>query len=355
MKSLKIKFIYTLFFLPVVFSYSYNQTEQQKIERRAVIDIGSQGTKITVADIDVTSKKLRNIVFSASQEVGYKNDITQQQDASCFSEGIIQKGINAINNLKQQTQTLNPAPSNYFAFATASLRAVPCAEDLLKRIELETGVPTRIISQKEEGRLAFEGSVAAAQVPRKNAVVWEIGGGSMQITTLDDKTGNLISYGNTYGMIPFRNLLLAQIHHKTPQQTITLNPFSYNDEYKAIKLSELIAGSVPQEIKEKVSRPETQVLGTGIIGRIARIATHNPKATYVSLDQLEEALSSELTYKTDQETLRISKEIEPASIFIPITGLVLLIGYMKALGIKKIKLVKGGISQGALVEPIYFS
>ena len=58
-----------------------------------------------------------------------------------------------------------------------------------------------MISQEEEAKLGFEGAVAQTGVDPDKALVWDTGGGSMQMITRSPK-GKLETYGNEVGFIP---------------------------------------------------------------------------------------------------------------------------------------------------------
>jgi exopolyphosphatase/pppGpp-phosphohydrolase len=214
--------------------------------RRAIIDIGSMGTKIEVADVDTATHKIVQTVYKDSAVVAYKDDLAHHNNPQCFSEPIIQQGIALINQYITKALNLNPQPAQYQIIATEGFRSVPCSTELTKRFTKETGVPVTIISQNEEARLAFNGIIAKSNINQDNIVSWEIGGGSTQIATHNDK-GTLVIFGAPIGGVTFKNLVITSVLHKMLPTTLTPNPLGHAGAEQAINLGKLFAAQVPAQ------------------------------------------------------------------------------------------------------------
>ncbi len=78
----------------------------------------------------------------------------------------------------------NGADPRVVAIATAAVREAGNAEDLLGPLRREDGVAVRILSWEEEARL---GAMAAARsLPFRRGIVADLGGGSLQLTQVQD-------------------------------------------------------------------------------------------------------------------------------------------------------------------------
>ncbi|MFN8390085.1 MAG: hypothetical protein U0136_07320 [Bdellovibrionota bacterium] len=78
--------------------------------------------------------------------------------------------------------------SRIIAVGTAVLRELPQSSELLRKIDLETGIQVRVISGDEEARLTAIGILANEPgLPEKVALV-DIGGGSTEITFTSGRT-----------------------------------------------------------------------------------------------------------------------------------------------------------------------
>lgn len=319
------------------------------LTRRAIIDIGSLGTKIEVADIDTNTNRVMQTIYKDSTVVPYKDDLAHHVNPQCFSEPVIQKGLDVIKQFVQHAQGLNPQPTHYHIIATEGFRSVPCSTTLAQRFEKETGIPVTIISQNEEARLAFNGIVAKSNMNPANIVSWEIGGGSTQIA-MKNGTGDLVIFGAPIGGVTFKNLVIASVHHKQLTETSTPNPLGYDGAEKAIKLGEILAHRVPTLMKEKIQQSSVKILATGATNNWLEALGSFTEGTTVKRETIEQAFFK--LVDAPDEKLFVGKTKLDTTVAIP--GIALMIGFMKHLGIEEITLIKCAMRAGALIDPRYF-
>ena len=81
------------------------------------------------------------------------------------------------------------------------------AESFVKEVHQTVAIPLRIISQKEEGAIAFfsAASSAGSETPDE-LVVWDIGTGSFQLTIGETENDIVVFMGNM-GAVPFKNYI----------------------------------------------------------------------------------------------------------------------------------------------------
>ena len=75
---------------------------------------------------------------------------------------------------------------NVFAVATSVFREAANGEAFIQQIYEETGIPVRTLSGGEEARLTLKGVLSAVEQRAKNALVFDIGGGSTEFILTED-------------------------------------------------------------------------------------------------------------------------------------------------------------------------
>ncbi len=206
----------------VIFWLPANRAMLSKGEIRAALDIGSGATNLKIAKVDPQTDKIVTQIFEKSIPVPYQKHLEQSSNTT-FDQEVRDQGIRAIKALKEIAETYQV--KKIVAVATAAFRKATNAEQFAHEIEQQTGVQVRIINQDEEGILAFRGALAVTSIQPQQAVVWDIGGGSMQLTTLSNEGTYLVEKGKT-ASIPFKNDVIQKIEHKDLKATPSPNPLS---------------------------------------------------------------------------------------------------------------------------------
>lgn len=142
--------------------------------RVAVIDLGSNTVRMTV--YDRTEKGYRSIL-SQKEVVGL---IGYTRDGVLTEDGILRL-TEAIRGFCETGAAVQV--QRYGCFATAGLRAVCNADEVVRRIAAETGVEARVISGEEEARLDYVGVFKPAGL--ENGLVVDMGGGSTELIRFD--------------------------------------------------------------------------------------------------------------------------------------------------------------------------
>ena len=143
--------------------------------RIAAIDMGSNGIRLTIGDID------RN---GAAQEIEYRREAVRLgQD--CFAQGYLsprtmQTTVAAFENFrrridKQQVHRVR-------AVATSATREADNGDKLVRQIRKATGISVEIIDPLEEAQLVYRAVSRQIDLTGRTAVLIEMGGGSVEIT-----------------------------------------------------------------------------------------------------------------------------------------------------------------------------
>lgn len=340
-KSLSLFIILLVGIALILFYLPANRAMLSSGEMRAAIDIGSGSTNLKVAKVDPTTNKILIQLYEKSIPVPYQKHLEQSTDET-FDRAVMDQGIHAIKGLKEIADTYQV--KKVVAVATAAFRNAKNAEQFAKEIENKTGVQVRIINQDEEGILAFRGALAITPVKPEQAVTWDIGGGSMQLTALTDEGTYFVEKGKT-ASIPFKNAVIEKIENKDNKTITTPNPMSVDEMKKAMQYAADLAEGTDPFIKNKILDPNVQVLAVGSLFNYGVVPLVDHKI--VKQGELESKVLK-LAGKTDADL--------PGGALaeIAVTNPLLVLGYMKGLKIDKVEVLNVNNADGALTYSAYW-
>lgn len=323
-KDMKQVIIFLLVFVSV---FSYADTV-----RRACFDIGSGSTKMVVADVD-TVKHSIEIVYEENAKVDYKGDLDNSTN-NCFSSAILEQGLKVLNELAQKAH--QKGAKQFAGVATAAFRTSDNGKEYLNQIEDKLGICVSLISQKEEAEMGF---MAACQgEDNKDIAVWDIGGGSMQISCYD-KNKEFQIYE---GQFASNNMKTFLINLKEMPNLTTPNPVGKKDTIIALKHVKALANQIKPEMKEALKN--AKVIGIGGVHYYSVCPQINKelnkKEKKYAVDELKETLKKRYN-KTNEE---IGGEYADTEV----GNLILVLGYMKTLGIKEVQTKKINMAHGLL-------
>ena len=97
----------------------------------------------------------------------------------------------------------------------------------------------------------------------KDVVVWDIGGGSMQMTMYLGN-GKYSIYKGKLASVSFKNHIIEDIQNKDISAVKSPNPINRRSMKTAFRDAEVMAKiTVPREIQDKLQDPNTFVIGIG--------------------------------------------------------------------------------------------
>jgi exopolyphosphatase/guanosine-5'-triphosphate,3'-diphosphate pyrophosphatase len=226
------------------------------IERRAAIDVGSGGTKVTIADVDTDSKKIVDIIVDTSYPVAYQASLDKSQDGT-FDESTREIGLKTFKTIKELADSYNVKQIS--AIATSAFRKSNNGRDFIDEIQKETSIKVRVIPQIEEGEIAFSSALANGAFSRENVVVLDVGTGSAQMTTTNDSGGLTVYMGEQMGSVAFKFYIIDTIQEK--EEANTPNPLTEEDVKKADSYARAFARKAYPVIKEKIKSGSTLGIG----------------------------------------------------------------------------------------------
>lgn len=326
----------------LIYFIPFDRSIFAKGEIRAAIDIGSGSTNLKIAKVDPQTNKITFIYLEKSIPVPYQKHLENSVDQT-FDPEVMNQGIKALNKLKGIAE--NYQVKKIVAVATAAFRQAKNSEQFVQEIGQKTGIQVRIINQDEEGIMAFRGALAVTSFEPNQVVTWDIGGGSMQLTTLTPEGTYFVDKGKT-ASIPYKNGIIQDIQHRDLKATHTPNPMTKEEMEQAISYAENLAQETNPFIQNKIKEPTTQVLAVGSLFNfgIRPLVNHST----VQRTALEKSILP-LANKTDAQ-LPGGPLAEVA-----ISNPLLVLGYMQGLHIEKLDIISVNNADGALTYPPYWS
>jgi exopolyphosphatase/guanosine-5'-triphosphate,3'-diphosphate pyrophosphatase len=311
-----------------------------EIERRAAIDIGSGGTKVAIADVELDTNQIVEVILDTSFPVPYQASLDKSADGT-FDAETKAIGLNAFHEIKQLTE--EHQVQRISAIATSAFRKANNAKNYVSEVAAKTGIRIQIIPQREEGEIAFFSAVATGGYNPDEIIVWDIGTGSLQITTTNDE-GLTVYMGEHMGSVAFKNYIISALQENDVDDVDSPNPMSEEDLKSADSYARAFARKAYPIIKEKI-QADVPVVGIGRLfyHSIRPIALDGDVITRSGLRKyIEEALN-----KSDEELNNPYASVD-------VSNCILTLAIMKALHIQEIHPLETTSTRGLLVSPAYW-
>jgi exopolyphosphatase/guanosine-5'-triphosphate,3'-diphosphate pyrophosphatase len=320
--------------------FSVNTLASECLTTRAAFDIGSGSTKMKVAQVDTCKQKIIKMLIDHSVPVAYKQALEESKNNQ-LPRSIINTGIMAIKSLKLKAAI--HSPSSYIAVATSAFRTSANGEEAAEQIAKATGIKIKIISQKEEAKIGFVGAATFSDKDLKKTIVWDIGGGSMQITSYKGKDEFEI-YEGKLAAVSFKNHIIEDVQKKNPRRITTPNPIGQGVFKKALQdAKEHSMTTIPLAMREKLKRDDVEIIGIGGVHYYS-IGRRIEKGDGYTLAMLNKFIDKVLN-KNDLQ-LGGGKYVST-----DVSNAILVAGFMQSLGIKKVRSAKVNMANGLLVMP----
>jgi exopolyphosphatase / guanosine-5'-triphosphate,3'-diphosphate pyrophosphatase len=319
-------------------SHVLHPAENICIVNRAAFDIGSETTKMKIGRVDKCIQKNLEIIYKNEIKVSYAGNISH----GVFNEAIKEEGITALQKLKNEAISYRAV--EFAGVATESFRKAANSADFLQKIKNKTGITIEIISQEKEALEGYMAAVASFPVNIENIVVWDIGGSSMQIVCRQEDKKYLIYQGKV-ASVSFKDIVLAQIKYQKLDSRTSPNPIGVLNLDKAILLAMSAAADVPDEIRHIIQKPEIVIVGIG--------GVHN--------ESVKKQLNSTNVYTTEEIVNVLNKRIKLSDAEIggqyvqtEVTNLIMVLGFMKKLGIKEVITINVNLADGVLIDQAFW-
>lgn len=329
------------FYFIVFFIFSIFTQIHAGIERRAAIDMGSGGTKVAIADVDADTNHILQIVWETTFPVPYQASLDKSLDGT-FDEATQVLGLKTLSEIKEIANRLQV--QKIAAIATSAFRKANNSKGFISEIEQQTGIHVQIIPQREEGEIAFFSALATGALNPEEAVVLDIGTGSLQITTANANDGLTVYMGEQMGSIAFKNYIVSALQENDSENIISPNPMSEEDLKMADSYARAFARKAYPIIKQKIQSHGT-VIGIGRLfyHSLRPIASEGHVITRSGLRKF-----------IDRSLNKTDEELNNPFAHVDVSNCILTLAIMKALHIQQICPIESTTTRGLLVTPGYW-
>lgn len=326
----------TLAFLPTVAS------AKSCIENRAGIDMGSGSTKIQVTQVNVCEHQLGKVLFEDQRPLGFNADLAKSGNNQ-LSEAIQQQGVKALSEMVEKANSFKP--TRITGVATAVFRSASNGQQVIDRFNQQAHVSLKIISQQQEAELGFQSARAALHeknVKDEDLLVWDIGGGSMQMTAYRDQQGvkTVDIYQGKLASVTLKDFITSVLQNKDLSTDSTPNPIGSLRNTVLRYVNFYARTHVSPDIKQAAQTKRVIGIG-GVHGYSIKDQVYLRNNTY-QLADLEQA-SKNNVWKGDSELKGDYRATD-------VSNLLLVEGYMQALNIPQVTVVKASLIQGILLQ-----
>ena len=321
----------SLFFLTTTIS----EATDRCLTNKYVFDIGSGGINAVGYIVDTCKDVILKTFPQKYHNLPLQQCISDSPDSQTITEECLTKGRKAITSLKKEL-AIDCKQQECIAIATAWARNAKNADMLINQFQSE-GINVAIISQYDEGQIAFKNFIRSHNIPNdieKNIIVFDLGGGSFQLSDMDDQ-GNIQVYHGPYGMFNFKALILSKFASNNNQ----ILPASSLKEIKDFSIQEIWKDLKKNKyINDKLERADLKIFGVGSFFDKG-IRTQLSLGKKVSLTDIENAIDK-LIGKTSEEIQKIypfmPKEYASDAQF----SLLIIYGLLKEMEVQKLKVAR---------------
>lgn len=313
-----------------------------KEEVRAVFDIGSGTTTVLVVNFDTVKNSIIGPpIYIKEVAIPFQKDLLENKNRG-FTKKFQEKAFDQIKELKMDISKLKI--QSFSSVATAAFReAKNSARNLTKKINSQLGINLKIISQKEEAILGFQAVQNIIKENDNDFVVWDVGGGSIQMTHFSKDKNYYESYLGKLASEKLNQVISNKL--SMGQKVTTPNPIGHLGANSAIKYSKKYAlENIPQKMRNQFQNKKFYGIGGvwnySLPGQVG---------------------SRNLTYKAIRQRMSKNKHLpdeminrNPAFARTDVTNLALILGHMEVLNISQVEPIKAKLAEGVFYNKNYW-
>ena len=304
----------------------------------AGIDIGSGSIKLLVASIDKCQMEIKNILVKDSKALDLNSDFLKNPEGKISPEFINKAEVILLAYKKM---AFSMKAKSVKAVATSVFRKAVNGDQIIRSWQKKLKIKTmNVISQEQEAELGARSVLMQLPKERRdlsNLIVWDIGGGSMQILGFDQNQKKH-NYLGDLASVSFKNMVMEALQLKNIEIEKTPNPILEKRESALMLAKSYAKIHVPQKIKELIK--EKIIIGIGGVHNFSIRTMIGTKNDYYSLTEVK-AASLIYSSKKDEE---LSGDYRSTDV----TNLLLVGGFMEALGIDKVHVKSASLLEGLL-------
>jgi len=285
----------------------------------AAIDIGSNTTRILVAEpVDGQLVKLM-------EQRSYTRIAVSRGRRGKIPKEKVEEVAEVVETQVRLAREVGA--EQFRAVATAAIREAPNGKKVATRIAEQAGIEVEVISEMEEGRLAFLGATKSLGHPAEGAVaVVDVGGGSTEISvgSVENGVEEVLSWPIGSGMLA--------------DELIDSDPPSPSEIRKLRdRIEDEIVGDLPEGVEQAVAVGGSATSLRRMVGAVLEYET------------LERGIRV-LTGDPVAEVARLY-ELDPVRVRILPTGILILERVSELLGMP-LQIGKGGLREGIILDQL---
>jgi exopolyphosphatase/guanosine-5'-triphosphate,3'-diphosphate pyrophosphatase len=303
--------------------------------RVAVVDIGTNSTRLLVADVadgQVAEVDRRSIVTRLGRGVDTSGQLAGEAvDEVCRT---VAEYIEAYESLGAEKVN---------AIATSAVRDAANSGAFIAELRERFGLDARILTGDEEAGLVYLGATTDRPPSSETTLVIDIGGGSTEL---------VVGTGGEVGF--YTSIQVGTVRHT--ERYLRTDPPDPGE-------LDALAGDVRSQIDAELTGEAIATAGAGIAvaGTPTSLAAidqeldpYDPERVHgykLPLDTIQR-LCSQLASKTLEERLQVTG-LHPGRAPTIVAGVVILIQVMRAFGLKEVEVSEHDILHGAALEAVH--
>ncbi len=251
------------------------------------------------------------------------------------------RGIQSLKTLKKLATQRGVDVQHIIGYATSAIRESKNGEEFIEQIANEVGIKTKLISGIEEARLIYLGIRDAIDIGNKNALMFDIGGGSVEFIYGDSKTPMLLES---------KKLGVARMK----ERFVTSDPISTKERNLLQQYYEANLQPIADHLKN--TPPDLFIGSSGTTENIAKmIFNMNGNGSYGSLNgryytkkEFQELSKSVLSQSTDERRLLNGLDEKRVDLIVP--GLILTCTLFKLFNMNQVMISESSMREGMVID-----
>jgi len=301
--------------------------------RVAVVDIGTNSTRLLIADVTaagaVTQVVRESIVTRLGEGVDASGRLADEPMQRVFDA--LERYRNAIDEHGATATT---------AVLTSAVRDAANGAAFMAEVRERFGLDARTIDGEEEAALTFAGATSERVDDHRELVVVDIGGGSTEFVTGRD------------GKVDFHVSTQAGVVRQTERHLHDDPPPPEGLQALAAEVAAIFAEAVPQELRERV-QAGIAVAGTATscTALELELEPYDPARVHGHILALPtcEMLLARLAQMTDEERREVAG-LHPDRAPTIVAGIAMLVEVLRAFGLDEVEVSEHDILRGAALR-----
>lgn len=301
----------------------------------AVLDLGTNTFHLLIAELN--EDRSINEIFVEKKHVKLgEGGITEAR----IAEVAFNRGLEAMQDFKRVIDQYDV--TEVYGTGTAALRTAANSQDFVDQVKALTGISIDIIDGDKEASLIYRGVSKAVEI-RGNAVIMDIGGGSVEFIFCDEKN---IQFKKSYPIGAAR--LMALFHKSDPINADDISALHTHLEEQLADLKKNLF----------LYKPETLIGSAGAFETFADLAIRkyglrdrDGESGYrIERTQLQSVINDILLSTHDQRAA--DDKISPVRVDMIVTAAVLTSYILSHAGVRNVMLSTYALKEGLLYEKL---